>query len=80
MLTGVRLALIPVLIVLFSVTQTTGMELATFWVFSVAAGTDFVDGYVARKYHIETVLGKMMDPIADKALVTTALIMLIPLH
>jgi CDP-diacylglycerol---glycerol-3-phosphate 3-phosphatidyltransferase len=79
-LTGFRFALIPVLIVLFSVTQTTGIEMATFWVFSVAAGTDFVDGYVARKYHIETVLGKMMDPIADKALVTTALIMLIPLH
>jgi CDP-diacylglycerol---glycerol-3-phosphate 3-phosphatidyltransferase len=79
-LTGFRLALIPVLIVLFSVTQSTGIELTTFWVFSVAAATDFVDGYVARKYHIETVLGKMMDPIADKALVTTALIMLIPLH
>ena len=80
MLTGFRLALIPVLIVLFSVTQSTGIELATFWVFSVAAATDFVDGYVARKYHIETVLGKMMDPIDDKDLVTTALIMLIPLH
>jgi CDP-diacylglycerol---glycerol-3-phosphate 3-phosphatidyltransferase len=79
MLTGFRFALIPVLIILFSVTQTTGIELATFWVFAVAACTDFVDGYVARKYHIETVLGKMMDPIADKALVTTALIMLIPL-
>jgi CDP-diacylglycerol---glycerol-3-phosphate 3-phosphatidyltransferase len=78
-LTGFRFALIPVLIILFSLPQTTGIELATFWVFSVAACTDFVDGYVARKYHIETVLGKMMDPIADKALVTTALIMLIPL-
>ncbi|MDR3630364.1 MAG: CDP-diacylglycerol--glycerol-3-phosphate 3-phosphatidyltransferase [Desulfocapsaceae bacterium] len=80
MLTGFRLVLIPVLIVLFSVKQTTGIELATFCVFAIAAGTDFVDGYVARKYDIETVLGKLMDPIADKALVTTALIMLIPLH
>jgi CDP-diacylglycerol--glycerol-3-phosphate 3-phosphatidyltransferase len=79
-LTGFRLILIPVLIVLFSITQTTGIELATFWVFTVAAGTDFVDGYLARKYDIETVLGKLMDPIADKALVTTALVMLIPLH
>ncbi len=79
MLTGFRLALIPVLMVLFSVTQTTNVELTTFWVFTVAALTDFVDGYVARKYHIETVLGKLMDPIADKALVTTALVMLIPL-
>jgi CDP-diacylglycerol---glycerol-3-phosphate 3-phosphatidyltransferase len=79
MLTGFRFALIPVLIILFSVSQTPLIELATFWVFAVAAGTDFVDGYVARKYHIETILGKMMDPIADKALVTTALVMLIPL-
>ena len=80
MLTGVRLVLIPVLIVLFSVSQTTGIEFVTFCVFTVAACTDFVDGYLARKYDIETVLGKLMDPIADKALVTTALIMLIPLH
>jgi CDP-diacylglycerol---glycerol-3-phosphate 3-phosphatidyltransferase len=79
MLTGFRFALIPVLIVLFSAPQTTWMEVLTFLVFSVAACTDFVDGYVARKYHIETILGKLMDPIADKALVTTALIMLIPL-
>lgn len=79
MLTGFRLALIPVLIVLFSVTQSVNVELATFWIFSLAACTDFIDGYVARKYHIETILGKLMDPIADKTLVTTALIMLIPL-
>lgn len=79
MLTGFRFALIPVLIILFSAPQTTRIELLTFLVFSVAACTDFVDGYVARKYHIETILGKLMDPIADKALVTTALIMLIPL-
>ncbi len=79
-LTGFRFALIPVLIVLFSMTQSTDVELATFWVFAAAACTDFIDGYVARRYHIETVLGKLMDPIADKALVTTALIMLIPLH
>jgi CDP-diacylglycerol---glycerol-3-phosphate 3-phosphatidyltransferase len=79
-LTGFRFVLIPVLIFLFSAPQTTYIELLTFIVFSVAALTDFVDGYVARKYHIETVLGKLMDPIADKALVTTALIMLIPLN
>lgn len=78
-LTGLRFALVPVLIILFSITQTTTVEMATFVVFIVAAVTDFVDGWVARKYQIETVLGKLMDPLADKALVTTALIMLIPL-
>ncbi|KJS00904.1 MAG: CDP-diacylglycerol--glycerol-3-phosphate 3-phosphatidyltransferase [Desulfobulbaceae bacterium BRH_c16a] len=79
LLTGFRFALIPVLIVLFSVKQNTQIEMWSFVIFSIAALTDFVDGWVARRYHIETVLGKLMDPLADKALVTTALIMLIPL-
>jgi CDP-diacylglycerol---glycerol-3-phosphate 3-phosphatidyltransferase len=78
-LTGLRFALIPVLIVLFSVEQTTTIELVTFAVFVIAALTDLVDGYFARKYKIETILGKLMDPLADKVLVATALIMLIPL-
>ncbi len=78
-LTGFRFLLIPVLIVLFSIEQSTTIALISFWVFTVAAITDFVDGYVARKWEIETVLGKLMDPLADKALVTTVLVMLIPL-
>lgn len=78
-LTGFRFLLIPVLIVLFSIEQTKTIGLLSFWVFTVAAITDFVDGYVARKWEIETVLGKLMDPLADKALVTTVLVMLIPL-
>ena len=78
LLTGFRFLLIPVLIVLFSVGQSTTIQLTAFWVFTVAACTDFVDGYVARKWEIETVLGKLMDPLADKALVTTVLVMLIP--
>jgi len=78
-LTGFRFLLIPVLIILFSVEQTITIGQISFWVFTVAAVTDFVDGYVARKWEIETVLGKLMDPLADKALVTTVLVMLIPL-
>lgn len=78
-LTGFRFALIPVLIILFSVKQNTTIEMLSCIVFTVAALTDFIDGWIARKYHIETVLGKLMDPLADKVLVTTALVMLIPL-
>lgn len=78
-LTGFRFALVPVLIVLFSLEQTVTVELVSCAVFSVACVTDFVDGWVARRYKIETVLGKLMDPLADKTLVTTALVMLIPL-
>ncbi|MBC8207859.1 MAG: CDP-diacylglycerol--glycerol-3-phosphate 3-phosphatidyltransferase [Desulfobulbaceae bacterium] len=78
-LTGFRFALIPVLIVLFSVEQTTSIALWTFWIFVIAALTDLADGYAARKMASETVLGKLMDPLADKVLVTTAMVMLIPL-
>jgi CDP-diacylglycerol--glycerol-3-phosphate 3-phosphatidyltransferase len=79
LLTGFRFALVPVLIVIFSIQQSTAVEMVCFLVFIVAAITDFVDGWIARKYQIETVLGKLMDPLADKVLVTTMLIMLIPL-
>lgn len=78
-LTGFRFALVPVLIVLLSMDQTVTIEVLSFLVFTVAALTDFVDGYIARRYQIETVLGKLMDPLADKVLVATGLILLIPL-
>ena len=58
--------------------QTTSVAFFAWLVFSIAAGSDWIDGYYARKYKEITVLGKLMDPLADKVLVTTALIMLIP--
>lgn len=46
------------------------------WAFAVASITDYLDGYIARKQKVETVYGKLMDPLADKFLVVSGLIML----
>lgn len=46
------------------------------WIFVIASITDFFDGYIARKRNIETVFGSFLDPIADKFLVVSSIIML----
>ncbi len=54
-----------------------GWKIFTFVVFIVSTTTDKVDGYLARKYHWESALGKFLDPLADKVLITSAFICLI---
>lgn len=46
-------------------------------VFAVASITDFLDGYLARKYHLVTDFGKFMDPLADKCLTTAAFVYMV---
>lgn len=78
MITGSRFILSGCLMLLLLQEQTTSIALFSCLVFTVAAVSDWVDGYFARRYEAITVLGKLMDPLADKVLVATALIMLIP--
>lgn len=68
-----------ILVVMLMAEQTVWMGFFTCLVFIIAAATDWIDGYFARLYKSETVLGQLMDPLADKVLVTTTLVMLIPL-
>ncbi|NOQ45125.1 MAG: CDP-diacylglycerol--glycerol-3-phosphate 3-phosphatidyltransferase [Desulfobulbaceae bacterium] len=77
--TGFRFILSGCLAVMLMFEQTKSMAFLSWVVFVIAACSDWVDGYFARRYESVTVLGKLMDPLADKVLVATALIMLIPL-
>ncbi|HAX97961.1 MAG TPA: CDP-diacylglycerol--glycerol-3-phosphate 3-phosphatidyltransferase [Candidatus Atribacteria bacterium] len=78
LITGSRFILSGCLMLLLLQEQTTVMSLIAWLIFSIAAGSDWIDGYFARKYKAITVLGQLMDPLADKVLVATALVMLIP--
>lgn len=77
-LTILRVLMIP-FFVLFMLVDITGA--ADKWIavalFVAASLTDFLDGYLARKYHLVTNFGKFMDPLADKLLVSAAMICLV---
>ena len=72
-LTTMRMILVPVFIIIYLCTGNGWISAA---VFIVASFTDFLDGHLARKYNLVTNYGKIMDPLADKLLVCTALICL----
>ena len=74
-LSVLRLILIPVFAAFFYLTAVPCNYVIATVIFIVASCTDFLDGYIARKYHLVTNLGKFLDPIADKVLVSTALIL-----
>lgn len=74
-----RVILIPIFVVLLMVDSIPYNNFLALAVFCIACITDFLDGYIARKYKLVTNFGKFMDPLADKVLVCTALILLIEL-
>ena len=74
-LTFFRLLLVPVFVVL----MTQPGPIRSLWatvIFLVAALTDWLDGYLARLFKAESILGTVLDPLADKILVMAALVML----
>ena len=77
-ITMLRISVVPFLFFLLA-------DPGGFWslilaaLFVIASVTDFFDGYIARKYQMITTMGKFLDPIADKIIVNTAMILLIPI-
>ena len=78
LLTMIRIVLVPVFVLLLLAGGMvhTGWQLAACGAFVLASATDFADGWVARSRNLITSFGKVADPIADKALTGTALVLL----
>lgn len=85
-LTLIRIVMIPIFVIIFYISPLADFDLnlgitsipLSFLigtiVFAIAAFTDFLDGNLARKYNLVTTFGKFLDPLADKLLVTSALL------
>jgi CDP-diacylglycerol--glycerol-3-phosphate 3-phosphatidyltransferase len=76
-LTVFRIAVIPVLIIMYLMPDWPMRHQWLMVVFVVAAVTDLLDGYLARKMNLSSPFGAFLDPVADKLLVSTALVLLV---
>src|SRR6187551_2100735 len=78
-LTLLRIFLTPLFVVVFYLPFGWAYIVSSL-IFSIAAITDWADGYVARKYNQSTPFGAFLDPVADKLMVAIALLLLVTLH
>jgi len=82
-LTWARIAMIPLIVGIFYLPDSWIVphwkNVAACWLFIFAAVTDAFDGYIARKYGMVSKFGEFLDPVADKLMVSAALIVLIAL-
>jgi CDP-diacylglycerol--glycerol-3-phosphate 3-phosphatidyltransferase len=74
-LTVARLLLIPIFVALL-VPAEGGESWAAAIVFAVAGVTDQVDGFLARRWHVESAFGKIADPLADRLMIDAAVLLL----
>lgn len=79
-LTVGRILIIPLFILLLTLWNTVGSHVLAAIIFALASMTDYLDGYLARKWKVVTNFGKFADPMADKILVMAAFIMLVELN
>ena len=78
-LTMLRILLIPVLVVVFSLPFRDHLMVAAI-IFALAAVTDWIDGYLARRLGQMTAFGAFLDPVADKLMVAVTLVLLVERH
>lgn len=76
-LTILRIVIIPIIMVTFYFDDKIFAYRLACVLFLLAGFTDFLDGYMARKFHLQSKFGIMLDPVADKLLVVTILVMLV---
>lgn len=76
LLTFLRIIIIPIFVVVFYLPWHWSHELSAI-LFFIAGITDWLDGYIARRYHLTSPLGEFLDPVADKLIVVVALVLLV---
>lgn len=79
MLTLLRILMIPVLVLVFYLPYAWA-NFASALVFALASLTDWLDGWIARRYHQYSAFGAFLDPVADKLMVSTALFLIVQGH
>jgi len=77
MITLFRIALIPVFVLAFIIPSYTNQHIVLVSLFFLASVSDAIDGYLARKLKQESAFGAFLDPVADKLMVTTAMVLLV---
>ena len=76
-LTWIRIASIPLICVVFYLPPPHIMHPLACFIFTIAGITDALDGYVARRYNQQSAFGAFLDPVADKLMVTTTLVIIV---